>query len=603
MAETVTTIADARSRIDEKVGSKVSANSITPLDVADSLGGVLDLASVQGVLTSQFIELLNSQLLTPGQWYRITDYNSSPFVANIGGLTTESSYRWDFDLLVFATGSDTFSPDIYLYEPSSSLEVIFSQFRARVILRKSTSDRVYCSWVPSTYVGFIITYMEDKLNDVSAPFDFLNILIPRFAFGEGLLPVYKASGGASYVRRDVHAFSTYQVGASLSIWSSYQTELTSYPPPSSIHIPSLMTVGEDTSVSPPELYNILQFPNIVCLGNPPSDIHIGEGSKDSTFCGSSIVVGNNCHTIFTGPECKNLHIGNDSYNMLLAPNRTPVSQTPYYNFKDVKIGNGCFNLQFGNDSDPSAYGGDSYSRISIEDFCSQLSLNPRESDIRIGAEAYDLHLHSLVSRVEIGSGCRNGLVESGSSEISIGNLCENFIINQNCSNVKIGDLCKGSNFTTGALLVGISCEDIVVGNRCGSVRIGTEALASAETNCSKIRVGDNCSRITIGKDSTKLVIDSNCVNIWLVAGADSLHFKENFDAGSLPGNFDVLFSNLVALDVIVQPGAIPVQIFEFSRRVFGDFATVSAVGLGQNGVLYNFIRTSDPEAPWEQYVL
>lgn len=422
------------------------------------------------VLTTSHYDLVllrDRRRLSPGQWYRITDYNPTFDTTGSNGDYSAGelqSGHHPFDILIMATSYNSFAPDAYACLHSgdtyfSNAKCDLSKWKLKYALTDPYEDeglsiRKY-SWCVANRDGGIIYEMIDECGN-ECPYDFKNLM---FRFGFQYSAGYHSSSIPDTSTHPTINNQRYFYTFSYSNYASYisNSNNTSHPTLDfSVHAHTY--TGSDTICR--EIYNNTIKPHL--LIKETSD------ERDQSYpiqMINYIVLAVGTSDDYQNISCYNNHFGYDTSKVFFAFNVNDYYSDYETHISNNKVGDGCksiflqgpqivyFNIEDTCSDIISRAGEDMFiTNIKIEQGCNKIKFDASDMDIlstSIGRNSNNISIYS--SRyTTIGRGCVNLNIEYNCAYNDIGASCNEIILSGNCDNNIFGG----------------SCASISLGNNC-----------------------------------------------------------------------------------------------------------------------------------------
>ena len=298
-------------------------------------GGSSSEGGIQEITWSALKTLRDGGDLTPGQFYRITDYTCTTT------QTDTHSAGHVFDIIVFALSESILSEEAWADHHEGDTYFSNCKLEAWELKYCLDNDDTQFDWADTTNGKGVIYYMKDE-RDNECPYDFKNIQFEKDIDDDGELD--ESSGNSTYVY-------TFNYWDSFSNLSKDATLLSSN---SSIVIGNTIRPYRQDGTSS-NLNIIIAFLNssnsdFYCnsFDYDCHDITIGSSSYYNNFgkvC-SDIKIGKSFRYNNIGNRCRSSEFGNSCTNNVLENNCS--SNTVGNSFTNNMLGAACSNNTFGN---------------------------------------------------------------------------------------------------------------------------------------------------------------------------------------------------------------------------------------------------------------
>ncbi|MDE5688582.1 MAG: hypothetical protein K2I18_08170 [Paramuribaculum sp.] len=441
---------------------------------------------------SRLIELRDNGELTPGSYYRITDYETT--VANDDVAQCAGH---PFDLIVKAHGINTLSEEAMAIQSERDVDGYFSasKLEAWKIWYCLDNDIYRFVWAdPDNGKGVIYRMIDDRGND--CPYDFKNIMFKRYLCGGNFFdkndsfcdedgnPYYHnryllGNGERDWIANDdanivdhsdidwFYTFSLVDQGrniADATISDSFRTYRN-------------VIMQAQTRTESDERVYIAQFLNDIVL-TAYSDYCVGESY--SSICGNYFDRDCCCITIHGGSQsnkfgCLCRWVG--GYSL--------INNTLGCDCEDIVFGHGCTNNVFGNS-------------------CSTIALGLCCENNRFGRYCNNNYLEV---------GCVTNVFEYCTQSCFLGACCVGNIFSEACDNNTLGSDCRHNEFGCGSSgnVLDCDCENNSFGIYCNNNNIGY-ASSGNELGCfsSQNFIGTSCVGNIIGPNCFENIISEGC---------------------------------------------------------------------------------------------
>ena len=323
------------------------ASKIITLGNMEAFKGELDKAFVRKAVSttwSALKALRDGGTLTPGRWYRITDY-----VTTTAQAQTRSAQH-PFDIIVRADSTSVLNENAFAALHSGDTYFANSKINAWELKYSLDNDTTRFAWASTSTGKGVIWWMKDEYGN-EAPYDFKNIMFARYqitacAKVPNLVNTY---GGFA----DIQSTGTkYPGGATISNTAVYRytfdflSGTTSYD----------LTIRQQSQ------------PKVVCHGNVIAAWFV-DGQKKMQL--NNIVLGgngfNNCYGNRFGTNNRNMSFGQNVYG-------NSFGTDVYYNtigqsFQYNTIGNDVYNNSIGNNVYYNTIGNAAQGNIFGDEIC------------------------------------------------------------------------------------------------------------------------------------------------------------------------------------------------------------------------------------------
>jgi hypothetical protein len=521
----------------------INKTKLTPGSALSDLIGELEQGSITPILWADLKALRDNSALTPGAWYRITDY-----VTTVNGLTNSNarSAGHAFDIIVTATSTDVLSEEAWAIPHNG--DTYFKDSRLEAWQLKYRLDNVQWSQQAGTYVtnednGY--TFLV--LGDITLQGHTYKLL----------------QGFGMYIEdwSDYALMDTVEEGEPIYCYYGDPEDFDPDEPEEVGTASSVDVVTEDGKGTitwmkdefgnecPYDFKNI-QFKHYLCTDSvsgrkgldgkymvaDPNNCPLGLSVEDTedfiwaytfssdnaggeqtdysltaehqvhdnvmkangselnniTFFGNQnygTSFGNNCSSMSFGNQNYGMSFGNDCYSMSFGNNCYRMS-----------FGNNCGNLSFGNDCYSMSFGNSCY-YMSFGNSCYYMSFGNNCSSMSFGNNCYRMSFGNSCYRMSFGNDCRNGTITEGVQYVDIPTNTWNFQLLNGLAGTNSSHLTP--SFATQKAYTQVACK-----NSSGQLKI----YVPSELICHNIAInGDSTTRIyttLVTSFSTAFDVDS-----------------------------------------------------------------------------------------------
>ena len=390
----------------------------------------------KNITYTELVNLKNTAQLTPGIFYRITDYITT---------TTQENTRsagHPFDIIVLALSGNELSEQAWAIQHEGDTYFANNDLSAWKIWYCIDNDTNRFAWADSTNGKGVIYRMIDEFNN-DVPYDFKNI---QFKDPNGTDNFYYFTfSGYGENETDYSIFRNANIFSN-TILPFYGNDLTN----SKQTINKILfSVGGDGD----------------CYGN-----YFGSGCYNITLafncCNNTF--GNGCYSNSLNPYCSNNTFGDDCHS-------NKLNLRCSYNIFEYKcysntLGEDCLNNTFGNS-------------------CFSNSLDNRCNDNSFGVGCYSNHLGNGCSYNSFGNGCYSNSLSGNCYSNSFGERCYSNSLGTACNSNSFGNGCNSNSFDNdcyynsfenfcGYNSLGINCLFNSFGNGCSYIKFASDSSAS-----------------------------------------------------------------------------------------------------------------------------
>ena len=381
---------DIQEAVETKQDTLVSGTNIKTIN-GDSILGSGDLSlsvdHMTEILWADLKALRDTSELTPGMYYRITDYECTTTQANT------SSAGHVFDIIMLATANNQLSEKCWAAHHINDEYFINNNLNQWQLWYCLDNDATRFEWADTTNGKGVIYRLIDELgNDLA--YDFKNIL---------------------YIKNNINYY-TFQIkdnnialDASITKTSEcYANKILSY---TVDNIQKLNKIYFNTTSNKLSCY--LNTFNYNChdstFGSKTYNIKLGIGCYNFTCREylNNISCGNNCYNISTYMN-SHISMGNNCYG-----NNFDV------NARNIFMGHSCYSNTFNTDSDNLFLGNNCYSNSFVQ-----------SDNIILGNSCYNNSFGYYCNGITIGNNCHHNRFSNECLGITFGNCCTNNTISQ-----------------------------------------------------------------------------------------------------------------------------------------------------------------------------
>ena len=437
---------------------------------------------------NDLVQLRNNSELTPGTWYRITDYNCTTTQED-----TQSAGH-QFDIIVLATSENQLSEQARAVQHDNDTYFDDSDLNAWKVWYCLDNDTTRFAWA-----------CDGIDENVTVPYitsngDSFNTKYERYPSGDTTLKstryyAWKNNSDIIYTKSDppVTLDDWYSNEDLDSFWYTIpsganrafaQSEVATYKP-----------VHQGTNLEGHGvIYRLIDEWNNDC----PYDFKniLFDSKYTFTYNNTDYSLNSNCHDnkISQYISSNVITLSNNIFNISsnTADVHSNIFGTNCYN-NTFNISTGCYNNTFGNDFYGNSFG----------NMCCSNTFKNVNTEITAGNNFY------------------NNIFGNNSGGHTFGDNCQCNIFGNYCSASSFGDNCQYNVFTE-------YCTMSSFGNNCKYNSIGKSCLVlTFANNCMYNTIGDYCSRNTLAKDYTRYVkIESG--NTWTTVTSSATTSSSNY---------------------------------------------------------------------------
>ena len=386
--------------------------------------------------------MANEGGLTPGSWYRITDY-----VATTKKAGTQSANH-PFDIIVRADSEDTLNENAYAARNANDTHFAQCHMQSWRLKYDVYNNATRFAWADEDNGKGVVYWMRDERGN-EAPFDFKGIVFER---------------------------STEWFGDHAAWCESVLGEV----PQESLWLYFLSFVDENGDVQDA---SVMVFKDGGCYGNVegmfnnnqilslPDNVIVESYYYEEglVYYSNSNTFGNNCNGNTFGNNCYNNTFGNGCYSNTFVNDCT--SNT---------FGNGCYSNTFGNNCTSNTFGND----------CTSNTFGNDCTNNTFGNNCYNNTFGNYCTSNTFGNGCYNNTFGNGCTNNTFGNNCYNNTFGNDCTNNTFGNNCYNNTFGNG-------CTSNTFGNGCYNITL--------VGGCTSNTFGNMCRHITSGTNTVVYV--------------------------------------------------------------------------------------------------
>lgn len=501
---------------------------------------------------SELKGLRDKSKLNPGQFYRITDYETI--------VTTNStnikSMGHKFDVVVVAISNNILSEQALAIHNQNDVYFQNNKLSAWRLWYTLDNDTSRFRWVDELNGKGVIYRMIDEYNN-DAPYDFKNIVTKLsgldyftylFDYTEDGSHVDGSTRTASFTHNTVRG-QTGQVNTLGSIRfteNCHKNLVSSFGRVITIHGYGNQ-VGSDCSY-------------ITIQGN---NNEVGSNSSYITIQGTRNRVGSNSQQI-------EIH-GNDNEVESNCRDITLTSSSTGNTFE-----HGCYEIEVGSGSNHNSFG-KNCNTITLAASCTNNTFYTSCRSITLGTGC-NRNLFIMDSELSLGEGCNDNSFDTNCVGITLRDSCTGNKFGPNCSNtvgkITFGSECKFNSLGPGCTNINLGnkssrnsfgnyCRSITLaasnysnslGNDCYSIALGTSNKFNSFGNqCRYITLGNNYTSCKIGNNCSDLgvVISSSwnirhfCCNIEFLSGVQNVYLGNNDTASEKNQVQNIVVTNIV----------------------------------------------------------
>ena len=473
------------------------------------------------VTYSELKELRDNNQLSPGSWYRMTDFVTTARSTNFYGDEVEfRSAEHPFDLIILATSTNTISEDVkaVLHEGDDYFDKPSVHMHKWELKYSLDNDDNYFYWADKEDGKGVIYYMKDERNN-ECSYDFKNIQFKR----------YKVYGcGHGQVADCVGYYSNYVDGLSLDYddykWFytfsfmqyqytvDYDNEDVSYDTDGPYDIEDY-SLGEhfgkvlQTNGDPNPDYTVDNSEGYLCNNKITLFTEYEEDNVDNSYYllqGIAlsdvvfIVNGEYCDYYFYeeyGEKKLSLYIYGEGIiknNIISGIDDNDGSHLTFLDtVKDCNIKN-CYNFFFMNDTFKTTINN---SNDGIFLYVNKNTIE-NSNNVYFGYNCTRNHIRNS-SFINFYNSCSQNIIE-GSDNIVFNSSCCNNLIRQGCSSVSLGNECSQTTLEQ-------QCSNILISaNAGGNTIMQDSSHISINSYCVCGVIGKGCNRVTIQASNASL---------------------------------------------------------------------------------------------------
>ena len=422
--------------------------------------------------------LRDSNSLTPGQKYRLTDYQATvgrdPITIKLCDAQPAPK-QLEFDLILTALSNKSFSENVSVDAKSNYRGK--TNFNAWTVKYNFDNNKDIYTWADEENGKGVIYYMKDEFNN-ECPYDFKNI---QLLAGE----VFKGETYDDWFPDDIYRYTF----SSQSGNQEDEYDL-SIDPENNVH-DNVIKPWWDASEAHGYVLNKIVFGGVDTV-KPPMFDHPGIFGNDFDT---------DAHNIITGVNCVHNTIGSSSQIIRFADAVSYLTIGKYCG--ELRIGNLTHNTRFG-DFDIGIYAEGGFSYNTIGNWCYDW-----EVDGGCSGNTFDDYVWSLILEDEcafnyLGTAC--GFTDEEEEEdipIILHSQCTSNTFGERCCAITLGGLhedgvwygyCSGNTFSDECYKIQLGCasEGNAFGSRCKEIILGDKAYYNTfGANCSYIKMATN----------------------------------------------------------------------------------------------------------------
>ena len=460
------------------------------------------------VTWSELKTLRDSSGLTPGMWYRITDYQTTTTQANTSAATNV------FDVIVLATDVNKLSEEARATKRSGDtyFTTAGANLEAWKIWYCLDNDTTRFAWAVTGSTGRGVIYrMIDEWNN-DCPYDFKNIQFARWEQTNPVGYIYDEDEGDYVVDSDQSWVSDYNIkagfysinGGSNDVKLFYDDDLGEYKKKISYIVSSTPTYcytfgrGLDASLGKKVYGNVikeyyssnkLQLNNIVFL-----QTSLTQSCNFNTF-------GNNCDTNTFGDNCDGNTFGNYCQSNTFGNNCYSNTIDEYCSYNT--FGNYCGSNTFGGGCQSNTFG-DSCSYNTIDEYCFNNIFGNSCDYNTIGKDCSYNTFGNYCQSNTFGNNCYSNTFVNDSNNNTFGNSCNSNTFGSGCQSNTFGNSCNSNTFWD-------DCGYNTFGNGCYSNTFVNDSNDNTfGTGCYSNTFGDSCGYNTFGCDCYSNTFGDGC---------------------------------------------------------------------------------------------
>ena len=517
-----------KDMLDKKQDTLVSGENIKNINEESLLGeGNLEIegGGVTPIAYSELKNLRDNNQLTPGAWYRITDYQCTTSQEN-----TQSAGH-QFDIIVVADSTNKLNENAYAAIHTGNTYFQNSKLESWQLKYSIDNDTNRFAWANDTNGKGVIYYMKDELNN-ECPYDFKNIQFKRWAVSSVTDPkmtqealgelnntfVFDNNSSKFQTRyayqssNCTYGTTTHNVDSSNNDWYytfstiMYDTANDEY----------MINQIEDASIKGNNFYN--DDGGGGCFGNLIEPYYNNWASDDDGIDGAQIL--NNI--VFNGyyenseeqpyvHHCFKNHISGNSYN-----------NTFGNGCYDNTFGNGCYDNTFGNYCSNNTFGNDCANNTFV---------------IRCYGNTF-------------GNYCLGNTFGNSCFQNTFGNYCYSNTFGNYCYYNTFGNYCYYNTF-------GNNCQYNTFGNSCFQNTFGND--------CSYNTFGNGCYGNTFGNYIRQLTVYEGVQYCSVTGGSSDSAYVQN--AQILNGTKGTDENNLLTITFVANVDYTQIAGFDNSENL------------------------------------
>lgn len=479
--------------------------------------------------------------LTPGAWYRITDYVTTTTQAD-----TQSANH-PFDVIVLATSTNTLSEEARAIQHSGDTYFANSNLSAWKIWYKL--DNVYWSPASSTTLyNCNLAFGGDTMNNVAAQripsgdtqVDGVNYYYWHISNGTNL---YLTSNTLSDGNYDVY----YPAGTLLGTGTVTINSITTTPTGTG----TIYRMIDEFNNDIPYDFKNIQFGRTLTNGEYNASgtdtwcYTLNYWNSTNNTCQDASIIGNtlqNNEGTITGVygNKMGIYLQNNSFILNDIVFLTIGSNNNYDGCNSNTFGNQCYSNTFGNGCNSNTFGDNCYSNI-FGNYCYRNIFGNGCYLNKFGNDCKQNIFGNSATQNRFGNGCINNTFMNDSGSHTFGNYCQNNTLKNGCGLITFGNYCSYNTF-------GNYCTSNSFGDYCQENIFGNGFFTNTfGSYCKSNTFGNDCHYIIFGtgKYSTKSYVryirvenGVGYVNITTTASTNSNNYLQNL----------IIYSGIVGTD-------------------------------------------------------
>lgn len=511
-------------------GLKKDENGVVSLDINEE--------KLVKITYSELKLLRDNSQLTPGSFYRITDYVTT---------TTQSetqSANQPFDVIVLALSENTLCEDAKAILHEGDTYFADSDLSSWELKYCLDNDKTRFEWADETNGKGVIYYIKDEFNN-ECPYDFKNIM---FKYDDKYYYTFSFISDNDYVedlilRQDLTNDEGLRYGTYCNIIKPYYPES------------KILTQSLNNNIF---IFNGLKYEYYGCYNNIfnvncCNNIIYCSCFVSNTFgsyCQSNIfedtcefnTFGDRCSSNFFGHGCCRNTFGHcfehNTFGEYCSDN---IFKNHCYS---NSFGEYCCNNTFGYYFEHNTFGeycnsntfGDNCASNTFIDNCESNSFGNSCTSNTFGVYCCYNIFGNDCERNKFGDNCYTNTFGSSCNDNTFGSSCNSNTFGDKCNRNTFGGDCNSNTFgyNCSSNTFGDNCSKNILKNSAQSISLKTWGISNTfGDSCNNITFGDNCNSNSFGNFCTKNTLGNNCH--YNVFGSD----YNNMTFGDLTANYKI----------------------------------------------------------------